>query len=262
MAARDYYAVLGVDRKASEDEIKKAYKRMALQWHPDKNPNNADEATKKFKEIAEAFACLSDAEKRKRYDMYGPDNGGGGGGGFSHGGGSFRDTQLNPEDLFNMFFGGDLPRGAFQQYSSAGFRQTARQRHAPRPNQPNDEASAGASLLHLLPLLLFLLASFSSFGNSGSSTPVYGFEASSEFSKSRTTSTGTGVKYFVKPNFEQEYYRMLSNTLQLQSFEEEVEVSLFKHLKERCRFPPVTRLNSFLLSRLLRLQLNYNVCAG
>lgn len=103
MAARDYYAVLGVDRKATEDEIKKAYKRMALQWHPDKNPNNADEATKKFKEIAEAFACLSDAEKRKRYDLYGPDNGGGGGGGFSPGGGAFRDTQLNPEDLLKNF---------------------------------------------------------------------------------------------------------------------------------------------------------------
>jgi DnaJ family protein B protein 12 len=240
MSARDYYAVLGVDRKASEDEIKKAYKKMALQWHPDKNPNNADEATKKFKEIAEAFACLSDAEKRKRYDLYGPDNGGNGGGGFSQGGGSFRDTQLNPEDLFNMFFGGELPRGAFQHYSSAGFRQSPRQRHAPRPHQPNDEASAGASLLHLLPLLLFLLASFSSFGSSGSSAPVYGFEASAEFSKVRTTSTGTGVKYFVKPNFEQEYYRLLSNSLQLQSFEEEVEVSFFKHLKERCRFSPVT----------------------
>jgi DnaJ family protein B protein 12 len=240
MAARDYYAVLGVDRKATEDEIKKAYKRMALQWHPDKNPNNADEATKKFKEIAEAFACLSDAEKRKRYDLYGPDNGGGGGGGFSPGGGAFRDTQLNPEDLFNMFFGGDLPRGRTFHYSSAGFRQTARQQNTRSPHHPNDDNASGSSLLHLLPLLLFLLASFSSFGGGGSSAPVYGFEVSSEFPNMRTTSTSTGigVKYFVKANFEHEHYRMLSNTLNLRSFEEEVEVSFFKHLQERCRFCP------------------------
>jgi DnaJ family protein B protein 12 len=236
MAARDYYAILGVDKKANEDEIKKAYRKMALQWHPDKNPNNAEEATKKFKEIAEAFACLSDAHKRAHYDQYGRDNGGGGSGaGHYQGGGAFRDTQLNPEDLFNMFFGGELPRGSFH-YSSAGFRQTARQRNAPRPHQPNDEGSAGASLLHLLPLLLFLLASFSSFGGGGSSAPVYGFEPSTDFPKVRTTSTGAGVKYFVKANFENEHYRMLSNTVQLQGFEEEVEVSFFKHLQERCRF--------------------------
>ena len=68
MAARDYYAILGVDKKANEDEIKKAYKKMALQWHPDTNPNNAEEATKKFKEIAEAHECLSDAQKRTQYD--------------------------------------------------------------------------------------------------------------------------------------------------------------------------------------------------
>ena len=240
MAARDYYSVLGVDRKATEDEIKKAYRKMALQWHPDKNPNNSEEATKKFKEIAEAFACLSDAEKRKRYDQFGPDNGGGGGGGgFAHGGGAFRDTQLNPEDLFNMFFGGDLPRGAFH-YSSAGFRQSPRQRQAPRPHQPNDEGSAGASLLHLLPLLLFLLVSFSSFGGGGSSAPIFNFERTPEFPSERKTSTGTGVKYFVNPNFEQQYYRMLSNPSQLQSFEEEVEVAVFRHLQERCRFSPDT----------------------
>lgn len=240
MAARDYYAILGVDKKANEDEIKKAYKKMALQWHPDKNPNNAEEATKKFKEIAEAFACLSDAHKRAHYDQYGRDNGGGGSGaGHYQGGGAFRDTQLNPEDLFNMFFGGELPRGSFH-YSSAGFRQTARQRNAPRPHQPNDEGSAGASLLHLLPLLLFLLASFSSFGGGGSSAPVYGFEPSTDFPKVRTTSTGAGVKYFVKANFENEHYRMLSNTVQLQSFEEEVEVSFFKHLQERCRLEKVS----------------------
>jgi hypothetical protein len=68
MAALDYYSVLGVDRKATEAEIKKAHKKMALKWHPDKNLHNSEEATKKYQEIVEAFECLSDAEKRKQYD--------------------------------------------------------------------------------------------------------------------------------------------------------------------------------------------------
>jgi hypothetical protein len=92
----------------------------------------------------------------------------------------------------------------------------------------------------LLPLLLFLLVSFSSFGGGGSRTPAYGFQLTSEFSKQRSTSTGTGVKYFVRPNFEQEHIHILTNTVLLQSFEEDVEESLFKHLQERCRFSPIS----------------------
>ncbi|CAG9114373.1 unnamed protein product [Plutella xylostella] len=64
----DYYRVLGVTRTASEGEIKKAYRKLALKWHPDKNPDNPDEATKRFKEISEAYEVLSDESKRKVYD--------------------------------------------------------------------------------------------------------------------------------------------------------------------------------------------------
>jgi len=70
MAKRDYYEVLGVGKSASEDEIKRSYRRMAMKYHPDKNPNNK-EAETKFKECAEAYEVLSDPEKRRRYDQFG-----------------------------------------------------------------------------------------------------------------------------------------------------------------------------------------------
>ncbi len=70
MAKRDYYETLGVSKNASEEEIKRAYRRMAMKYHPDKNPGNK-EAEAKFKECAEAYEVLSDAEKRRRYDQFG-----------------------------------------------------------------------------------------------------------------------------------------------------------------------------------------------
>ena len=68
--AEDYYQILGIAKKASADEIKKSYRKLALKWHPDKNPNNKA-AEEKFKKISEAYAVLSDAEKRKQYDNFG-----------------------------------------------------------------------------------------------------------------------------------------------------------------------------------------------
>ena len=84
MAQRDYYEVLGVDRSAGEDEIKKAYRKLAMRYHPDHNPGDA-EAEQKFKEAAEAYDVLRDAEKRARYDRFGHAGvqGGMGGGGFT-----------------------------------------------------------------------------------------------------------------------------------------------------------------------------------
>ena len=67
----DYYVLLGVDRKADESQIKKAYRKLAVKWHPDKNPDNQAAAEEIFKNIGEAYACLSDKEKRSVYDKYG-----------------------------------------------------------------------------------------------------------------------------------------------------------------------------------------------
>ena len=102
MAKRDYYEVLGVDKNASADDIKKAYRKMAIKYHPDKNPGDK-EAEEKFKEAAEAYSVLSDADKKARYDQFGHSGVEGAGPDFSGGFGNLNDI-LN--DLFGGAFGG------------------------------------------------------------------------------------------------------------------------------------------------------------
>ena len=111
---RDYYEVLGVEKSASADEIKKAYRKSAMKYHPDRNPGDK-QAEEKFKELGEAYEVLSDADKRARYDQFGfagvdPNYGGGAGyGGSGFGGfGGFGDFG----DIFGEFFGG-TPGSAF-----------------------------------------------------------------------------------------------------------------------------------------------------
>ena len=106
---RDYYEVLGIDRNADEAAIKKAYRALAKKYHPDMNPGDA-EAEKKFKEASEAYAILSDPEKKRQYDQYGHAafEQGGGAGGFDFSGADFGDIF---GDIFGDFFGGGRSRG-------------------------------------------------------------------------------------------------------------------------------------------------------
>ncbi len=109
MSKRDYYEVLGVSKSATEAELKKAYRKMAIKYHPDRNPDNK-EAEEKFKEAAEAYEVLSDANKRARYDQMGHaafDGTGGFGGG-----------SMNMEDIFSHF--GDIFGGGFGGFSGFG----------------------------------------------------------------------------------------------------------------------------------------------
>ena len=107
---RDYYEVLGVPKTATDAEIKAAYKKMAIKYHPDRNPGNK-EAEEKFKEAAEAYDVLRDKDKRARYDQFGfAGMEGGGGFGGAYGGG------MNMDDIFSMFgdiFGGRMSGGSF-----------------------------------------------------------------------------------------------------------------------------------------------------
>lgn len=106
MSKRDYYEILGVSKGADADEIKKAYRKLALKYHPDKNPGDKA-AEDKFKEAAEAYEVLSNAEKRKRYDQFGHQ----GVGGASGGGGGFGGGGFSMDDIFSQF--GDIFGGAF-----------------------------------------------------------------------------------------------------------------------------------------------------
>lgn len=135
----DYYDILGVSKGASSEEIKKAYRKQALEWHPDRHKDDKEAAEKRFKEINEAYQVLSDSQKRSAYDQYGPDAfspGGMPGGGFNgqnpfsqsgrygpftytyttsngNGGNPFANYDFgDPFDIFEQFFGGGNPFGA------------------------------------------------------------------------------------------------------------------------------------------------------
>lgn len=140
--SKDYYEILGCSRSADESALKKAYRKLAVKWHPDKNPDN-DEATKNFQKISEAYATLSDPKKRQMYDQYGaeganmadnmPDGAAGGfpagggfggfpGGGFGGGGGS--QHHMSPEDaemFFSHFFGSEDPFGGLGGFGGSPF---------------------------------------------------------------------------------------------------------------------------------------------
>ncbi|KAL8460512.1 hypothetical protein ACS0TY_032153 [Phlomoides rotata] len=120
----DYYKILQVDKNAKDDDLKKAYRKLAMKWHPDKNPNNKKDAEAKFKQISEAYEVLSDPQKRAVYDQYGedglngnvpPPDGGVPGGAtyFQTGDGPnvFRFNPRNADDIFAEFFGFSTPFG-------------------------------------------------------------------------------------------------------------------------------------------------------
>ena len=117
MAKRDYYEVLGVKREASQDDVKRSYRRLAMKYHPDKNPGDSS-AEEKFKECAEAYEVLSDPDKKQRYDQYGHDG--------LRGSGMHDYSHMNVQDIGDMF--GDI----FGDFFGGG-----RRRRSARPNAPS-----------------------------------------------------------------------------------------------------------------------------
>mmetsp|Transcript_6434 Transcript_6434/g.9377 ORF Transcript_6434/g.9377 Transcript_6434/m.9377 type:complete len:435 (+) Transcript_6434:197-1501(+) len=245
---KPHYRVLGVDTKASDAEIKKAYRKLALKLHPDKNSApNADEA---FKAVGLAYATLSDAQKRTIYDRYGeedPDNRGGGmrPGGFPGRGGG--QGEMSPEDIFNMFFGGGMAGQTGVHFGGNGFRVYTngfggmpQQRRRGQQQQQQQEAQGGGGLSQLFQLLPLILLFFMSFFNMpGEDTGMSGNKYFSLVQNpphihARHTkySHVKDIPYFVTDNFMRTYNR---DRYQLAQVERMVEQTYERYLRDECR---------------------------
>ncbi|CDR87754.1 related to HLJ1-Co-chaperone for Hsp40p [Sporisorium scitamineum] len=215
-AGGDFYKVLGVEKTVDENGIKKSYKKLALQLHPDKNgAPGADEA---FKIVSKAFSILTDADKRAAYDRYGgdPDNArsAAGAAAAGHGnpfggmrgtpfrGGEMYANEIDPNDLFNMFFGGGMGGAQFGgttfTFGGPGMRthQFRQQRAGPRRAQA--EPQNANVLLQLLPLLVLGLFSLLAYAPSLFSTPDPSFTWSpSSIYKTQRMTTKHNIPYYV-----------------------------------------------------------------
>ncbi|KAH8108330.1 DnaJ-domain-containing protein [Phellopilus nigrolimitatus] len=220
----EYYEIMSLKKDCEETEVKKAYRKLALQLHPDKNgAPGADEA---FKMVSKAFQILSDPDKRAAYDRHGSDpdsrlggmsssagNGSAGFAGHPFAGATF-DGELSPEDLFNMFFGGggmgSSPFGGpgvfTTSFGSGGFRTTrvhmsGRRAGGGQPQQQQGQMSLRAMLAQLAPLIALFLITFLSavpniFSSPRTPDPRYSFTPSTRYNVGRETGS-FNVKYFV-----------------------------------------------------------------
>lgn len=199
---KSHYKVLGVAKNATDSELKKAYRKMSLKYHPDKNSAPSSESA--FKTINAAYDVLKDKEKRNIYDQVGHENseqamnnGGGGGGGF--GGGGFHGSpfgshgEINPEDLFNIFFNGQFrQRGGGR--GGQGFHQS--QHHNNQRAQTRENTAAGdgdakpllTQLFQLLPMLLLFLLLFGPSGGSNQPTPLFSMYRNANYRHPQQTS--------------------------------------------------------------------------
>ncbi|XP_073684809.1 dnaJ homolog subfamily B member 12b [Garra rufa] len=148
---KNYYETLGVQKDASEDDLKKAYRKLALKFHPDKN--HAPGATEAFKAIGNAYAVLSNVEKRRQYDQFGEERSSTGRRS-SQANDTHFEADISPEDLFNMFFGGGFPSSNVHMYSNGRMR--FNQNHGER----GEHRGGGLALLmQLMPILILVIVS-------------------------------------------------------------------------------------------------------
>ncbi|XP_064602453.1 LOW QUALITY PROTEIN: dnaJ homolog subfamily B member 14-like [Liolophura sinensis] len=220
---KDYYEILCVKKDATEIELKKAYRKLALQMHPDKN--KAPGATEAFKAIGNAFAVLSDSQKRQKYDLYGPDEDkprrNGRGYDYTHGG---FEADISAEELFNMFFGGGFPSSNLYQQRRSHHPHHSHHHHFYQRETANNEGPY-TLLLQLSPILLLIVLSLlSSFFVSD---PVFNMHKNSKYPVERKTHN-LKVPYFVKEEFHIEYKGSLRR------IERQVEEEYISNLRANC----------------------------
>mmetsp|Transcript_13603 Transcript_13603/g.26792 ORF Transcript_13603/g.26792 Transcript_13603/m.26792 type:complete len:278 (+) Transcript_13603:69-902(+) len=231
---RDHYEVLGLSRDASRSDILKAYKKLALKWHPDKNPDQQARAEKVFKEINEAYQVLTDAEKKAHYDRFGhdePRSGMSQSAGHSH---TFRGHHAEMDPIFQAFFGNGFAFGPgvhFQRHTfhTGGPRFQQRQRQGDEQQQDNTVGM----LQSLFPIILLLLFTFVNFPGGGEShSPNYALARDPKHPVKRTTAQ-SGVPYFVRQGFDRELSARYGEGA-LEELEAKVEMELHGKLVKEC----------------------------
>lgn len=241
---KDFYRILGLQRDASDEEIKKAYRKLALKYHPDKNSDsNAEE---KFKEIGHAYEILSDKKKRDIFDRYGEEGlrPGGGSSGYSrttftsygYGGGDGRafESDFSPEEIFNMFFYGGQATGRF---TNRGWQSSHRRHHhtnnhgGSNHHGDHQEVSPGMNLLvQLLPVLVLISLSLASYWLQ--TDPPYSLHATSKYAFRRNLEPYK-IPYFVKDDFEKQYRGQDLKRIESQVFEDYLHELRNKCVRER-----------------------------
>ncbi|KAJ3063554.1 hypothetical protein HDU98_000671 [Podochytrium sp. JEL0797] len=252
-AKGDLYGILGLEKSASDAEVKKAYRKLALQFHPDKcGAPGTDEA---FKAINHSWTVLSDVGNKEQYDRYGVDptasgRGGGGGGGAAnpfarhafHGHPGFQ--EVNPEDIFNMFFGGEMGGGGgggngfhFQFGGNPRFRQ---QQQRQRQNQQQQQRPAGflPQLFQAAPILILMFISFLSTFTNPSDPSLnensYSWDLGGGYTSKRATDVHN-VDYYVNPKMFKDRYEKTQYSWKLKNFEKSIEAQYYRNIYYRCQ---------------------------
>ncbi|XP_053559457.1 dnaJ homolog subfamily B member 14 [Bombina bombina] len=225
---KNYYEVLGVSKDAGDEDLKKAYRKLALKFHPDKN--QAPGATEAFKKIGNAYAVLSNPEKRRQYDLTGNEeqvqNINNGNFDFHRG----FEADITPEDLFNMFFGGGFPTGSVHSYANGHTRfNHYQQQHRSGHEREDERGDGGFSMfIQLMPIIALILLSLLS--QLMVSNPPYSLYPRSGTGQTiKRFTENLGVTYYVSKDFQSEYTGLL-----LQKLEKNIEEDYVANVRNNC----------------------------
>jgi len=223
LRTKDYYEILGVPKESNEDTVKKAYKKLALKLHPDKN--KAPGAEEAFKKVSRAAQCLTDEEKKTIYDRYGdeeriPQQH------RQH----YQQDWMTPEDLFAAFLGGGIH---------------AHFHHGPHDEGGNTAQAQRAHMFQMLPVILLVLLTFASNFAPKDYGSKFSFQANGQYTNERVT-TSLRISYFVNNDFEDHYGE---GTRSLADFERQVEIYYIRQLHSECDYQEKVKYKKVMIAK-------------